>query len=113
MKMKLPDALCLSGNTENGGQTKNPNDFLRGMDAAVLAFLRMIAVFFGIKLKEDKNNSDDNGSFIPKSCRKKRKYRIYHMSSKSVSGIPVINSSAEPYFTVLARQRVFTQRLFV
>ena len=113
MKMKLPDAVYLPGNAENGGQTKNPNDFLRGMDAAVLAFLRMIAVFFGIKFKDEPDSADKDDIFIPKSRRRKRKYRIYHMSSKSVSGIPVINSSAEPYFTVLARQRVCTQRLFV
>ena len=94
MKMKLPDAVYLPGNAENSGQTKNPNDFLRGMDAAVLAFLRMIAVFFGIKFKDDKSNSDDNDIFIPKSRRRKRKYCFYTTPVASGFDTTGINFSA-------------------
>lgn len=107
MKMKLPDALCLSGNTENGGQTKNPNDFLRGMDAAVLAFLRMIAVFFGIKFKDDKSNSDDNDIFIPKSRRRKRKYCFYTTPAASGFDTTGINFSAGLLLADFPRQCAF------
>ena len=107
MKMKIPDAVFASGNTENSGQTKNPNDFLRGMDAAVLAFLRMIAVFFGIKLKEDKNNSDDNGSFIPKSCRRERKYCFYTTPAASGFDTTGINFSVGLLLADFPRQCAF------
>lgn len=107
MKMKLPDAVYLPGNAENGGQTKNPNDFLRGMDAAVLAFLRMIAVFFGIKFKDEPDSADKDDIFIPKSRRRKRKYCFYTTPAASGFDTTGIKFSAGLLLADFPRQCAF------
>lgn len=107
MKMKLPDAVYLPGNAESGGQTKNPNDFLRGMDAAVLAFLRMIAVFFGIKFKDEPDSADKDDIFIPKSRRRKRKYCFYTTPAASEFNTKGINFSVGLLLADFPRQCAF------